>query len=91
MPYKTNKALPDSVKNHLPSHACTIYREAFNHAYEHYQSAHKRSDPHESAEQVSHKVAWSAVEKQYEKGAQGQWKKKPSSAASKISKPKTKK
>lgn len=91
MPYTTNKDLPDSVKTHLPSPACTIYREAFNHAYEHYQPAHKRSDPQDSAEAVSHKVAWNAVEKTYEKGPNGQWKKKPLSKASKTSKPKTKK
>ncbi|WP_408005875.1 ChaB family protein [Rickettsia hoogstraalii] len=30
MPYKNNNDLPDSVKNHLPSHAKDIYREAFN-------------------------------------------------------------
>lgn len=33
MPYRTNDALPDSVKAHLPEHAQDIYREAFNHAY----------------------------------------------------------
>ncbi len=31
MPYKNNNDLPDSVKNHLPSHAKDIYNEAFNH------------------------------------------------------------
>ena len=35
MPYKNNNDLPDSVKNHLLSHAKDIYREAFNYAFEH--------------------------------------------------------
>ena len=34
MPYKNNNDLLDSVKNHLPSHAKDIYREAFNHAFD---------------------------------------------------------
>jgi cation transport regulator len=33
MPYLSNAALPHSVRAHLPEHAQTIYREAFNHTY----------------------------------------------------------
>lgn len=62
MPYKNNNDLPDSVKNHLPSHAKDIYREAFNHAFEQYKDADKRRG-NDSRETVAHKVAWSAVEK----------------------------
>ncbi|AFC69366.1 cation transporter [Rickettsia amblyommatis] len=63
MPYKNNNNLPDSVKNHFPSHAKDIYREAFNHAFEQYKGADKRRG-NDSRGTVAHKVAWSlAVEK----------------------------
>ena len=34
MPYATNSKLPPSVREHLPTHAQGIFREAFNHAFE---------------------------------------------------------
>lgn len=55
MPYASNADLPDSVKNHLPDHAQTIYRKAFNNAYEQYD------------EPTAFKVAWAAVKKEYHK------------------------
>lgn len=67
MPYKSNKDLPDKVKNHLPSHAQDIYREAFNHAIKTYEDPDKREDPKEDVETVAHKVAWNAVKVKYEK------------------------
>lgn len=60
MPYFTNEDLPPSVRNHLPDHAQDTYREAFNHAWEHYAS-----DPRQ--EEVAHRVAWAAVKKTYVK------------------------
>ncbi|MDF2549620.1 MAG: Cation transport regulator ChaB [Chlamydiales bacterium] len=75
MPYQHNRELPDSVKNHLPEHAQSIYREAFNHAFEEYQNPEKKRRPEESAEEVSHKVAWAAVKKKYEKKDE-QWQEK---------------
>lgn len=65
MPYATNNELPDSVKNHLPEHAQTIFREAFNNAHGEYGS-----------DEQAMKVAWSAVKKKYEKNEQGLWVKK---------------
>lgn len=62
MPYATNTDLPDSVKNHLPEHAQSIYRTAFNNALEEYNS-----------EERAFKVAWSAVKKEYRKEEDGQW------------------
>lgn len=56
MPYKTNKELPDSVKDNLPQGAQTIYRKAFNSADEQYDE-----------ESRAHRVAWSAVKKEYKK------------------------
>jgi cation transport regulator len=57
MPYRTNQALPDNVKDNLPSHAQDIYREAFDSAWDEYQDPDKRRG-NESREEVAHKVAW---------------------------------
>jgi cation transport regulator len=66
MPYRTNQDLPDGVKNNLPAHAQDIYRETFNNAWQEYADpSERRGDA--SREEVSHKVAWAAVKKQYEK------------------------
>lgn len=66
MPYKTNADLPDSVKNHLPLHAQSIYKEAFNAAWKEYKSPENRRGK-DSQEEVAHKVAWAAVKKKYHK------------------------
>ena len=65
MPYKTNKELPESVANHLPPHAQTIFRKAFNNAHEQYGS-----------DERAFKVAWAAVKKKYTKGKDHKWVKK---------------
>lgn len=62
MPYNHNDDLPDSIKNHLPDHAQSIFRKAFNNAYEQYQN-----------EESAFRVAWAAVKKQYEKNDDGIW------------------
>jgi cation transport regulator len=68
--------LPDSVRKNLPEHAQEIYREAFNHAWTEYADPKKRRDD-SSLEEVTHRVAWAAVKKQYEKDEKtGIWKKK---------------
>lgn len=67
MPYDSNEMLPKSVREHLPDRAQTIYRKAFNSALRQYQQ-----------EQQAHKVAWNAVEQEYEKDTSGNWVKKPS-------------
>ena len=66
MPYHSLAELPDSVKDHLPKHAQEIYQEAYNSAWEQYSDPDKRRGD-ASREEVSHKVAWSAVKKKYEK------------------------
>ncbi len=73
MPYKTNSELPDSVQKHLPKHAQDIYREAYNNAHKEYSDPQKRRHKDESIEEISHKVAWSAVKEKYEKGADNNW------------------
>ncbi len=75
MPYKTNKDLPDSVKEHLPHHAQDIYRETFNNAWQEYRNPQKRYRGG-SQEEVSHRVAWSAVKKKYYK-KNSHWVEKP--------------
>lgn len=77
MPYKSTSELPDSVKSALPDHAQDIYKEAFNSAYDEYKDADERRDD-ASREETAHKVAWSAVKRSYEKGADDKWHKKDS-------------
>jgi len=50
--YKTNDDLPPAVKNNLPEHAQTIWRNAFNSALEQY-----------GTDKAAARVAWSAVKK----------------------------
>jgi cation transport regulator len=56
MPYQSNQELPASVRNHLPSHAQDVYREAFNHAF-----ASRAGDPRQ--EEAAHRIAWRAVKR----------------------------
>lgn len=72
MSYKPTE-LPESVKHVLPKHAQHIYHEAFNHAWDEYKDDGKKTSD-ESREVIAHKVAWSAVKKQYKKNeATGKW------------------
>ena len=73
MPYQSNTDLPESVRHHLPEHAQTIYREAYNNAHKQYADPSKRNNPSESMDAVCAQVAWAAVKKQYHKGADGKW------------------
>lgn len=75
MPYRSTKELPDSVKDNLPKHAQEIYKEAYNSAWEQYDTPEERRDD-ASREETSHRVAWSAVKKKYEKNDDGRWVKK---------------
>lgn len=67
MPYQVNEELPLSVRNHLPTHAQDMYREAFNHAY----AAHA-TDARQ--EEIAHRIAWAAVKRTYVKVGT-QWRK----------------
>lgn len=63
MPYASNADLPGSVREALPPRAQTIWREAFDRAYE--------DDPDDSR---SAAIAWAAVRRAgYGKGPGGQW------------------
>ena len=62
MPYDKVTDLPDNVRNNLPKHAQEIYHAAYNSAEEQY-----------GEEERAHRVAWSAVENEYEKDENGDW------------------
>lgn len=73
MPYTTINELPEGVQNVLPPHAQDIYKEAFNSAYDQYDTPEKRRDG-QSREETAHKVAWSAVKKAgYQEGDDDNW------------------
>lgn len=74
MPYDNLNDLPESVKSSLPKHGQEIYKEAYNSAWEQYKDPEDR-DGDASREEVSHRVAWSAVKNVYEKN-NGEWVKK---------------
>ena len=66
MPYQRNAELPKSVRDNLPQGAQTIYRKAFNSAWQEYDDPGKRRGS-ASQEETAHRVAWSAVKKSYHK------------------------
>jgi cation transport regulator len=72
MPYDDIESLPESVRNVLPQHAQEIYRAAYNSAWEQYENDEDRQGD-DTREEVSHKVAWSAVKQKYHKEGD-QWK-----------------
>jgi cation transport regulator len=77
MPYRNVSELPPAVREHLPPHAQAIYMKAFNHAWMQYADPEKRRKkrPREAS---AHSVAWAAVERLYEKSADGRWRQRSS-------------
>ncbi|OLO06298.1 cation transport regulator [Salinicola sp. MH3R3-1] len=72
MPYDSRDDIPDSARKVLPPHARTIYKEAFNSAWDEYDKpGDRRGDS--SREETGHAVAWKAVEAKYKKGDDGNW------------------
>lgn len=59
---RTRKQIDD-----LPKHAQEIFKSAHESALQQYKDPDKRRDPADNPEEVAHKVAWSAVKKEYEK------------------------
>jgi cation transport regulator len=57
MPYSSNSELPKTIRDALPAKAQTIYRKAFNAAYETYNGDEKKAFA----------TAWSQVKTKYEK------------------------
>lgn len=73
MPYTSISELPDNVKNVLPKHAQDIYKEAFNSAYDQYDTPKERRGD-AGREETAHRAAWSAVKKAgYQKGSDDSW------------------
>jgi cation transport regulator len=66
MPYARNADLPGSIRRVLPTRAQTLYRKAFNGAWEEYELPSKRRGG-ASREETAHRVAWAAVKRSYEK------------------------
>jgi len=60
MPYQSVADLPDAVRRHLPPDAQHMFLEVFNSAWDQYAARADR-------EVIAHKVAWSAVKRQYVK------------------------
>ena len=72
MPYSSISKLPSIIRKHLPRHAQAIYKEAYNHAWEEYRNPQRRYDNF-SIEELSHRVAWSAVKNRYIRDESGHW------------------
>jgi cation transport regulator len=72
MPYTTIQDLPDRVRDSLPKHGEEIYIAAFNSAWDDYKDKDDRRGD-DSREEVTHKVAWTAVKQKFEKNEQGEW------------------
>jgi cation transport regulator len=66
VPYDRNADLPKRVRDSLPQGAETIYRKAFNSAWQQYGDARKRRGS-ASREETAHRVAWAAVKMSYRK------------------------
>jgi cation transport regulator len=76
MPFRSTRELPDPVKHVLPAHAQEIYKEAYNSAWEQYDTPAERREGRDR-EETAHAVAWSAVKNMYEKNEDtGKWRKK---------------
>lgn len=72
--YKSKNELPEGVKSSLPPRAQEIYRKTFNSAWQTYKDSEKRKGGL-GQEETAHKVAWSAVKREYSKTPQG-WQRK---------------
>ena len=60
MPFATISDLPEPLRHHLPRHALEIYLAAFNNAWRQHAGG-----PDQEA--IAHRIAWSAVKRQYQK------------------------
>ena len=72
MPYDRNADLPQQVTENLPQRAQTIYRKAWNSAWDQYKDPDDRQGDADR-EETAHRVAWAAVKEVYEKDGDGNW------------------
>lgn len=76
MMYKNLRGLPKGVRNNLPITAQKIYLDTYNSAWKTYGAPERRRGG-ASREEVSHRVAWAAVKREYTKDQRtGRWKRK---------------
>lgn len=74
--YMNLRGLPKGVRNNLPTTGQKIYLDTYNSAWKTY-SAPERRRGGASREEVSHRVAWAAVKREYTKDQRtGRWKPK---------------
>ncbi|MBI2632677.1 ChaB family protein [Candidatus Pacearchaeota archaeon] len=66
MSYVSNEKLPERIRRNLPVRAQTIFRKSFNNAEKQYKNLNKRRGK-ATLEEVSNKIAWSAIKKKYKK------------------------
>ena len=66
MPYKNLSELPEEVRTNLPQYAQNIYLNAYNSAWKEYKEP-RRGHSFRTREQVAQKVAWWAVENNFDK------------------------
>ncbi len=71
MTYNGLQDLPSAIRIRLPEHAQEIYKSAFNNAWLEYRDPQDRQGG--SREETAHKVAWSAVKRQYKKTSSNHW------------------
>lgn len=74
MPYNALDELPTGLQRTLPYQAQKIYQNAYNGAWETYADSNKRDG--KSREEVSHREAWSAVRKKFQKNFNNAWRRR---------------
>ena len=66
--YNTLSSRTKKQIDSLPQHAQHIFKKAHGNAVKQYQNpAKRRGGKKQSAEEVAHKIAWSAVKRKYKK------------------------
>jgi cation transport regulator len=74
MPYKALEELPVGLQRTLPLRAQEVYQTTFNSAWVTYANKSKRGSA--SREEVAHRIAWSAVKRQYDKSFMNAWRRR---------------
>lgn len=75
MPYDSIVDLLDDAQINFPKRAREIYKEAYDKTWDEYEGSADKQDL-KSRETAAHNVAWNAVESKYEKGEDGEWRRK---------------
>lgn len=73
MRYESETDLPDIVRNQLPLSAQSLFRTAFNIAWDGYQEPDDPDAVNVGREDVAHQAGWAAVRDAYERGEDEEW------------------